>query len=93
MRLAPRIEQGARIAGMAESFLQGQLRRIRALTERMSRVHAYAEQTCEACVARRSENPLASARDYRMISSIADEPATHTDPPSGPARRRRRRRR
>ena len=81
---------------MAESFLQAQLRRIRALSERMSKVHACVEQTYEACVARQSDNPLFSARDYRMVSSIADEPRvreTRDEPPAASTRRRRRRRR
>jgi len=79
---------------MADSFLEGQLRRIRALSERMSQLQAYSEESRAQRAQCESENPLYGARDYRMISSLRDEPEraevrrdTATD-----SRRRRRRR-
>ena len=70
---------------MAEPFLEDQLKRIRALTAHMSQVHSYSEHPYEARVDDANENPLFHARDYRMLSSMAEEPRA-------PRRRRRRRR-
>ena len=82
---------------MAESFLEAQLQRIRALTERISQLQSYAAEFRTARIGEMSVagNPLYDARDYRMISSFDDD-----DPEEKPARpshaespRRRRRRR
>ena len=83
---------------MAESFLEAQLERIRAWTERMSQVQSYAERSRNDFVPEHSHNPLFGARDYRMLSSLPseeDEPAEKPEraPRAEPARRRRRRRR
>jgi len=83
---------------MAESFLEAQLRRIRALTERMSQLQAYAAEFRVPRVGEMSVagNPLYDARDYRLLSSLDDDReekesarAAHAESP----RRRRRRRR
>ena len=83
---------------MAESFLEAQLERIRAMTERMSQVQSYAERSRRDFVPDHSDNPLYGARDYRTVSSLPseeDEPEEKTERASRhePARRPRRRRR
>ena len=60
---------------MAESFLEGQLKRIRAWTERMTQVQSYADRCRHEFVPHLSNNPLCSVRDYRMLSSMRDESA------------------
>jgi hypothetical protein len=55
---------------MSDAFLEGQLRRIRELTERMSQVQSRtAELSVEIARDRMSmrQNPLADVRDLRVI--------------------------
>ena len=59
---------------MTDRFLEAQLRRIRALSEQMSQVQAYAEESRAHRPQWVNENPLYGARDYRMISSLGDDP-------------------
>ena len=78
---------------MAESFLEAQLQRIRALSERMSQVQMYAEQWRRDFLEDAPGNPLYAARDYRLLSSLDDESreSTTSPAPTEPPRRRRRR--
>ena len=80
---------------MAESFLETQLQRIRELTERMSQIQAYAEQSRREYLDGAPENPLYGARDFRLLSSLDQESRDRAAPraPSEPPRRRRRRHR
>ena len=78
-------------AGMAEPFLEAQLRRIRGLIERMARVQSLAEEGRAIHIYERPENPLYAARDYRMLSSIDQEPPSKHWSESSRRRRRRRR--
>ena len=83
---------------MAESFLESQLQRIRALTERVSQLQSYVSEFRSARFNHLSVagNPLCDARDYRMLSSLDEDPDDREaarPAPSEPPRRRRRHRR
>ena len=59
---------------MAETFLEDQLRRIREMTERMSRVSNYAAELNDELERNREasrQGPLNEVRDLRHYSSIA----------------------
>ena len=76
---------------MAESFLEAQLKRIRALTERISRVRSYVRQLREEHGEFVTNNPLFGVRDYRIVASPAGR--TPRQPRAIVSRGRRQRRR
>jgi hypothetical protein len=56
--------------GMSDAFLESQLRRIRELSERMSRLHKESAETSSEIEHERASiprGPLAEIRDYRPI--------------------------
>jgi hypothetical protein len=78
---------------MAETFLEEQLKRIRQMSEQMSRARDYAAEVSNE-VARERESmfrhhPLHEVRDYRPYSSIDEaprRPAAHNGRGHRPAR-------
>jgi hypothetical protein len=62
---------------MTESFLEEQLRRIREMSERMSRVRNHAAEISEELArdfAAIRRDPLHAVRDFRSYSSMRTEP-------------------
>jgi len=84
---------------MAESFLEEQLKRIRQMTEQMSRVRDQAHEVAVEMARHRALvrlGPLQEVRDFRTYSSTheevrdrADEQPRRNRQSSRPARRRR----
>jgi hypothetical protein len=82
---------------MAETFLEEQLRRIREMSEQMSRVRNRAAELSlevERDRALMKRTPLHEVRDFRRFSSISDELSVRAEahdarPPRSAARRRR----
>lgn len=72
---------------MAENFLEEQLKRIREMSEQMSRVRNYTAELSEELRRDRERlrwNPLHEVRDFRWYSST-DQPRATSDDRSGTA--------
>jgi hypothetical protein len=78
---------------MAENFLEEQLKRIREMSERMSRVQSHAAEVSAEVARDRAlakRTPLHQVRDFRRYSSITEERAEAHDDRARPPRSRRR---
>jgi hypothetical protein len=71
---------------MAETFLEEQLRRIREMSEQMSRVRNHAAELSEELARDRAfirRNPLHAVRDFRSYSSMRSEPPASAEDHGG----------
>lgn len=75
---------------MSDAFLEDQLRRIRQLTERMSRITQRNDSEGISTERYAAHGPLHDVRDMRIVNSVPVPKASASDAPLRRPRRRRR---